>query len=158
MQKLRSSKLLKYYNKKGQIIDASYCFLLHIIYSILVWVFETNQTAFSRFDLISGCSNALQYFNIFQKVFTLLKILFVPRQCFLFFYLAPKKFSWAKPIIPVVQNGWNSKVLTLKLSAALLYRSGGVRNYFLYKAPVYLRIEHIKPFAGPESPDILPID
>ena len=158
MQKLRSSKLLKYYNKKGQIIRRFLLFL--VTYNIFdsCLSLETNQTTFSRFDLISECSNALQYFNIFQKVFILLKILFVPRQCFLFFYLAPKKFSWAKPIIPVVQNGWNSKVLTLKLSAALLYRSGGVRNYFLYKAPVYLRIEHIKSFAGPESPDILPID
>ena len=36
--------------------------------------------------------------------------------------------------------------LTLKLSAALLYHRGGVRNYFLYKAPVYLPIEDIKSF------------
>ena len=36
--------------------------------------------------------------------------------------------------------------LTLKLSAALLYHRGGVRNYFLYKAPVYLPIEDLKPF------------
>ena len=51
-------------------------------------------------------------------------------------------------------------MLTLKLSAALLYRSGGIRNYFLYKAPIYLPIEDIKPFGqnevfGPESPDYL---
>ena len=38
------------------------------------------------------------------------------------------------------------KILTLKLSAAILYRSGGVRNYFLYKTMVYLPIEDIKPF------------
>ena len=36
--------------------------------------------------------------------------------------------------------------VTLKLSAALLYRSGGVRNYILYKAPIYLPIEDIKHF------------
>ena len=36
--------------------------------------------------------------------------------------------------------------LSLKLSAALLYHRGGVRNYILYKAPVYLPIEDIKPF------------
>ena len=34
----------------------------------------------------------------------------------------------------------------LKLSAALLYLSGGIRNYFLYEAPVYLPIENTKTF------------
>ena len=37
-------------------------------------------------------------------------------------------------------------MLTLKMSAALLHRSGGVRIYFLYKAPIHLPIEDIKPF------------
>ena len=37
-------------------------------------------------------------------------------------------------------------MLTLKMSAALLHCSGGVRIYFLYKAPIYLPIEDIKPF------------
>ena len=37
-------------------------------------------------------------------------------------------------------------MLTLKMSAALLHRSGGVRIYFLYKTPIYLPIENIKPF------------
>ena len=48
------------------------------------------------------------------------------------------------------------KMLTLKLSAALLYRSGGIRNYFLYEAPVYLLIENTKTLVevyGPESTD-----
>ena len=37
-------------------------------------------------------------------------------------------------------------MVTLKLSAGLLYRSGGVRNYFLYNAPIYLPTKDIKPF------------
>ena len=37
-------------------------------------------------------------------------------------------------------------MLTLKLPAALLYRSGAVRNYFLYKAQIYLPIDDIKSF------------
>ena len=50
-------------------------------------------------------------------------------------------------------------MLTLKLFAALLYRSGGERNYFLYKAQIHLPTEDIKPFGQmvevfkPESPD-----
>ena len=38
------------------------------------------------------------------------------------------------------------KIWTFFLSAALLYCSGGIRNYFLYIATIYLLTDDIKPF------------
>ena len=112
MQKLWCSKLLKYFNKKGQIIRP---FLLLLV-PYIRFLFESLKLIkqfSSRFYQISAWSNVLKYFNIFQKVLPSSNF-FLSRHCFLFFYLAPK---------------WR------------------VGNYFLYKAPVYLPIENIKPFS-----------
>ena len=91
----------------------------------------------------------VQIFQHFSKNFTPLKIFLVPRQCFLFFYLVPKEFFFLEQNQSCICSNWLKyyiKILTLILPAGLLYRSGGVRNYFLYKAPVYLSIKDIKPF------------
>ena len=91
----------------------------------------------------------VEIFQHISKIFTQLKIFLVPGQCFLFFYLAPKELVFLNKTNYSGCSKWLEcyiKMLTLKLSAALLYRSRGVRNYFLYKAPIYLPIEDIKPF------------
>ena len=93
----------------------------------------------------------------FSEKFTKLKIFLVPLQC-LFFYLASKKLvflnktnsscsKWLKYCI---------KMVTLKLSAALLYWSGGVRNFYIkhqyiYRLRIYL-VKMVEVFR-PESPD-----
>ena len=91
----------------------------------------------------------VEIFQHFSKNFTQLKIFLVPRQFFLFFYLPPKElvflnktnyFSCSK------RFKYYIKMLTLKLSAALLCRSGGVGHCFLYKVSIYLPIKDIKPF------------
>ena len=139
----------KYFNKKGQFI---WRFLLFLV-PYIRFLFESQKQFSLRFGQISGCSNVLKYFNIFPKIW--------PSSKFFLFYVIVSYFStlhqwsylsWIKPVIPVAHYGWNInlisniKMLTLKLSAALLYRSGDVRNYFLYKALIYLPIEDIKPF------------
>ena len=91
----------------------------------------------------------VEIFQHFSKSFTHLKVFLVRRQCFLFFYLAPKELVFLNKTNYSSYSKWLKyyiKILTLKLSAALLYRSGVARNYFLYKAPAYLPIENIKPF------------
>ena len=101
-----------------------------------------------RFDQISGCSKLLKCFNIFQK--------FLLSSKFFLFYNNVSYFSTLHQRVFFL-NETNScscsnclkyyiKILTLILSAAILYRCGGVRNYFLYKAPIYLPTEDIKPF------------
>ena len=92
----------------------------------------------------------VEIFQHFSKNFTQLKIFLVPRQFFLFFYLASKELVFLRKTNYSSCSEWLKyyfKMLALKLSEALLYRSGGVRNYFLCKAPIYLPIEDIKLFA-----------
>ena len=91
----------------------------------------------------------VEIFQHFSKNFTQLKFFLVPSRCFLFFYLAPTELVFFNKTNYCSCSKWLKyyiKMLTLKLSAALLYRSGGVRNYFLYKAQIYLPTEDIKPF------------
>ena len=119
------------------------------IYSFLIWVSETNKTVFSKIRPDNWMLKRVEIFQHFSKNFAQLKIFLVPHQCFLFFYLAPKELVFLNKTNHSSYSKWlkyYTKMLTLKLSAALLYRSGGVRNYFLYKAPIYLPIEDIKAF------------
>ena len=93
----------------------------------------------------------VEIFQHFSKIFTQLKMFLIlyPHQCFLFFYLAPKEFFFLNKTNSCSCSNWLKyyiKTLTSILSTGLLYRSGGVRNYFLYKAPIYLPTEDIKPF------------
>ena len=91
----------------------------------------------------------VEIFQHFSKIFTQLKMFLVSHQCFLFFYLAPKEFFTLNKINSCSCSNWLKyyiKMLTLKLSATLLYHRGGVRNCFLYKAQIYLPTENIKPF------------
>ena len=91
----------------------------------------------------------LKYFNIFQN--------FLPSSDFFLFHTNVSYFSILHKNSFFIFNKTNSyscsnwlkyyiKILTLILSAALLYRSGGVRNYFLYKATIYLPTKDIKLF------------
>ena len=99
----------------------------------------------TRYLDAQNCSNI----STFCKNFTQLKIFLVPRQCFSFFYLVPKEFFFLNKTNSCICSNWLKyyiKILTLILPAGLLYRSGGVRNYFLYKAPVYLQIKDTKRF------------
>ena len=115
----------------------------------LIWVSENNQTVFFMIRLDIWMLKRVEIFQYFSTSLTQLKIFLDPRQCFLFFYLAPKELVFVDKTNYSSCSKWlkyYSKMLTLKLSAALLHRSGGVRNYFLYEAPVYLPIENIKPF------------
>ena len=119
------------------------------IYSFLIWVSETNQTIFSksstRYLDAQTCWNISTFFKKFYPAqnfscSTSVFLIFVPCTKRVFFLNKTNSCSclnWLK---------YNIKILTLILSAALLYCSGGVRNYFLYKAPIYLPIEDIKPF------------
>ena len=119
------------------------------IHSFLIWVSETNQTVFSKIRQDIWMLKVVEMFQHFPKIFTQLKIFLIAHQCFSFFYLAPKEFFFLNKTNSCSCSNWLKyyiKMLTLKLSAALLYRSGGVRNYFLYKAPIYLPIEDIKLF------------
>ena len=91
----------------------------------------------------------VEIFQHFSKSFTQLKVFLVRRQCFLFFYLATKELVFLNKTNYSSCSKWLKyyiQILTLKLSAALLYLSGGVTNYFLYKAAVYLPIENVKRF------------
>ena len=99
-----------------------------------------------RFDQISGCSKLLKCFNIFQN--------FLLSSKFFLFYTNVSYFSTLHQRV-IFLNKTNScscsnwlkyYIKILALIAAILYRSGGVRNYFLYKAPIYLPNEDIKPF------------
>ena len=128
------------------------------IYSFLISVSDTNQTVFSEIWPDIWMLKIVEIFQHFSKIFTQLKIFLVP-QCFLFFYLAPKDFFFNKTIYSSCSNWlkYYIKILTLILSAALLYRSGGVRNYFLYKAPIYLPIEDIKTFGQNEKHKKTPV-
>ena len=119
------------------------------IYSFLIWVSETNQTVFFKIRPDIWMLKRVEIFQHFSKNFTQLKIFLVPRHCFLFFYLVPKELVFLNKTNYSSCSKWLKyyvKMLTLKLFAALLYHCGGVRNYFLYNAPIYLPIEYIKPF------------
>ena len=140
---LKIVEIFQYKERDHEVLGIVSC----SIYSFLIWVSETNQTFSSRFDQISGCSNQTCW-NIstfFKK--------FYPAQSFScstsVFLRAPKELVFLNKTNYSSCSKWLKyyiKILTFKLSAALLYRSGGVRNYFLYKAPAYLPIENIKPF------------
>ena len=119
------------------------------IYSFLIWVYETTQTVFSKTWPDIWMLKIVEIFQHFPKIFTQLKIFLVPHQCFLLFYLAPKEFVFLNKTNSCKFLNWLKyyiKILTLILSAALVHRSGGVKNYFLYKTPIYLPIEDIKSF------------
>ena len=119
------------------------------IYSFLTWVSETNQTVLSKIQPDIWMLKIVEIFQHFPKIFTQLEIFLVSHQCFLFFYLAPKEFFSLNKINSCSCSNWLKyyiKMLTLKLSAILLYHSGGVRNYFLYKAQIYLPTKDIKLF------------
>ena len=134
-------------NKKGQIIRLFFLFLVPYIR----FLFESLQLIrqFSpRFDQISGCSKLLKYFNIFQKFLRRSKFYLFHTNVSYFSTLHQKSFFFNKTN-SCSRSNWLKcyiKILNLILSAALFYRSGGVRNYFLYKAPIYLPTENIKFF------------
>ena len=145
---------MKYLNKKGQVIRRFLLFLVPYIvscsiYSFLILVSETNQTVSFKIRPDYWMLKNVEIYQQFSKNFTQLKIFLVSRQCFLFFYLTPKE------LVSLNKTNYSScskclkryiKILTSKFSAALLYRSGGVKNYFLYKGPICLPIEDIKHF------------
>ena len=106
MQKLWCSKLLKHYNKKGRIIRRFLLFLFPYIRFLFESVKLIKQFS-SRFDQISGCSNVLKYFNIFQKFLPISKFFLLHVNVSDFLPCTKGVFSWTKPIIPVAQNGRN---------------------------------------------------
>ena len=119
------------------------------IYLFLIWVSKTNQTIFSKIRADIWMLKVVEIFHHFAKIFTQLKIFLVSHQCFLFFYLAPKEFFFLNKTNSCRCSNWLKyyiKVLTLILSAVFLLYSASVRNYFLYKAPIYVPTEDIKPF------------
>ena len=154
MQKLWCSKLLKYYNKMGQIVRRFLLFLVLYIRFLfeslkLIKQFSSRFDYFLQFSLDIVMLKRVEIFQHFSKIFTQLKIIFVPRQCFLFFYLPQKELVFLNKSNYSSCSKWLKyyiKMLTLKLNTALLYRSGSIRDYFLYKAPIYLPIEDIKRF------------
>ena len=100
-----------------------------------------------RFNQIPGRTKLLKYLNIFKN--------FNPAQSFscstsmFLFFLPCTKGDFFEQNQFLHCSNWLKyyiKVLTLKLSAALLYRSGDLKSYFLYKTPVYPPIEDIKSF------------
>ena len=111
------------------------------IFSFLTWDSETNQTVFLKIWPDIWMLKRVKILQHFSKNFIQLKIFLVHVTVSYFSPLHQRSYSscskWLKYYI---------KMLILKLSAALLYRSGGVRNYFLCKAPIYLPTEYIKPF------------
>ena len=63
----RTSLIKCYWMLISNIIRRSYCFLSHIFRFLFESIKLIKQVS-SRFDQISGCSNVLKYFNIFQKI------------------------------------------------------------------------------------------
>ena len=83
MQKLWCSKLLKYFNKKGQIIRH---FLLLLV-PYIRFLFESLKVIrefSSRFDWILWCSKLLKYFNKKGQIIRPFLLLLVPYIRFLF--------------------------------------------------------------------------
>ena len=68
-------------------------------------------------------------------------LIFLPCTKRVFFFLSKINSCSCSVLLKYCIN-----ILTLILSAALFYHNGGVRNYFLYKSPVYRPIEDIKSF------------
>ena len=130
----------------GQIIRRFLFFLVPYVRFLLECLKLIRQFSL-RFHQISGCSKLLKYFNIFQK--------FLPSSKFFLFHTNVSYFSTLHLKSSFLEQNqlfqllkwlkYYIKMLTLILSIALLYRSRGVRNYFLYKAPIYLPTEDIKP-------------
>ena len=99
------------------------------IYSFLIWVSATIETVFFKIRQDMLMLKIVEIFQHFSKIFTQLKIFLVSHQCFLFFYLAQKEcFFLNKTNSCSCSNclKFYRKILTLILSAALLYRSRGV--------------------------------
>ena len=121
----------------GQIIRRSLFLVLYIRF-----LFESLKLFREfppRFNQISGCSKLFKYFNIFPKILPSSKFFLFHVNVSHFSTLYQKSFfSWTKPVLAFAQIGW-------KITSKLLYRSGGVRNYFLYKV-LYLPIKDMKRF------------
>ena len=118
------------------------------IYLFLIWVYETNQTVFFKIRPDIWMLKRVETFQHFSKKITQLKIFLVPRQFFLFFYLAPKELIFLNKTSYL--SCWKClkyyiKMLTLKLSVALLYCNWSIRNYFYVKATISTN-ENIKTF------------
>ena len=145
MQIFWCSKLLKYYNKKGQIIRLFLLFLVPYIRFLFECLKLIRQFS-PRFDKISGCSKLLKLFNIFQKFLPSSKFFLFDTNVSYFSTLHQNNFFFNKTNSWSCANRLKYYIKILNLSAALLYRSGCVRNHFLYKAPIYLMTEDIKPF------------
>ena len=99
------------------------------IYSFLIRVSETNQTVFFKIQPDIWMLKRVEIFQHFSKNFTQLKFFLVPSQCFLFFYLAPTELVFLNKTNYSSCSKWLKyyiKMLTLKLPAVLLYRSGSV--------------------------------
>ena len=139
---------MNHFKKKTQIIRSFLLFLVPYVF----FLFESLKLIIQfppRFDQIAGCSELLKYFNIFQKFLSSSKCFLFHVNVSYFFYLAPKEFFFLEQnqflqlleLLKILHQ-----TLILILSAALLYRCGGVRNYFSYKVTVYLPTENIKPF------------
>ena len=93
------------------------------IYSFLIWISETNQTVFFKIRSDIWMLQIVEIFQHFSKIFTQLKIFLAPHQSFLFFYLAPKEFSFLNKTNSCSCPNWLKyyiKILTLILPAALL--------------------------------------
>ena len=131
---------MNHFKKKTQIIRSFLLFLVPYV----CFLFESLKLIIQfppRFDQIAGCSELLKYFNIFPTCSTSMFLTFFTLHQKSSFFLSKTNScscsNWLK---------YCTKTLILILSAALLYRCGGVRNYFSYKVPVYLPTENIKPF------------
>ena len=131
---------MNHFKKKTQIIRSFLLFLVPYVF----FLFESLKLIIQfppRFDQIAGCSELLKYFNIFPTCSTSMFLTFFTLHQKSSFFLSKTNScscsNWLK---------YCTKTLILILSAALLYRCGGVRNYFSYKVTVYLPTENIKPF------------
>ena len=130
---------MKYFQKKGQIIRHFLLFLVPYIRFLFESLKLIRQFS-PRFDQISVCSNLSKYFNIFQKFLSISKFFLFHTNVSYFSTLNQKSFfSWAKPVLTLVE------ILHENFNFDFVC-SGGVRNYFLYKAPIYLSTEDIKLF------------
>ena len=144
--KIRLDMLMFKVDESFQEKDTDHKIILIVSCSIclfLIWVSETNHTVSSKIRPDSWMLRIVEIFQHFSNLFHV--------NVSYFFYLAPKEFFFLEQnqflqlleLLKILHQ-----TLILILSAALLYRCGGVRNYFSYKVPVYLPTENIKPFVA----------
>ena len=117
------SKLLTYFNKKGQIIRHFFLFLVPYI----CFLFESLKLIRQfprRFDQISACSNCWNILKFFKNFYSAQNFS-CSTPMFLSFLPCTKRVFFLSKINSCSCSNWLKhyiKILTLKLSAALLYQ------------------------------------